>query len=276
VKNHYELLGVVHGAPSEEIKRAFRREIARYHPDKVQHLGPEFQEIAATRAAELTEAYRVLMDAASRRQYDGELESAGVETLHPPPAASPSAARAAEQAAEPQPRPGAPAAEPLPRSHVERQFHQDRATTNDFVRKAAIAKLRDALMALAGSATPVTAGGFDAAYLIKPRKQLFKKADPQVRLLARFLPHVDAAAVEEVWPFALKSGGLDGVICLMLLGTSVAPARELGAAVAELRRKTRTGAPIIVPVDVRDWEALFPPEAPDIARQVVQRLKSGS
>ena len=33
-----------------------RREIARYHPDKVQHLGPEFQEIAATRAAELTEA----------------------------------------------------------------------------------------------------------------------------------------------------------------------------------------------------------------------------
>jgi hypothetical protein len=276
VKNHYELLGVVHGAPSDEIKRAFRREIARYHPDKVQHLGPEFQEIAATRAAELTEAYRVLMDAASRRQYDGELESAGVETPHPPPAASPSAAHAAERAAEPQPRPAAQAAEPLPRSRVERQFQQDRATTNDFVRKAAITKLRDALMTLAGSATPVTVAGFDAAYLIKPRKPLFKKADPQVRLLARFLPHVDAAAVEEVWPFALKSGALDGVICLMLLGTSVSPARELGAAVAELRRKTRTGAPIIVPVDVRDWEALFPPEAPDIVRQVVEQLKSGS
>ena len=34
-------------APADEIKKAFRREIARYHPDKVQHLGQEFQEMAA-------------------------------------------------------------------------------------------------------------------------------------------------------------------------------------------------------------------------------------
>ena len=33
-------------APADEIKKAFRREIARYHPDKVQHLGQEFQEMA--------------------------------------------------------------------------------------------------------------------------------------------------------------------------------------------------------------------------------------
>ena len=34
-------------ASADEIKRAFRQQIARYHPDKVQHLGKEFQALAA-------------------------------------------------------------------------------------------------------------------------------------------------------------------------------------------------------------------------------------
>ena len=74
VKTHYDLLGIQPAAAADEVKRAFRREIARYHPDKVQHLGPEFQEIAATRAAELTEAYRVLMDTQLRERYDAALQ----------------------------------------------------------------------------------------------------------------------------------------------------------------------------------------------------------
>jgi DnaJ-domain-containing protein 1 len=47
-------------APADEVKRAFRTQIARHRPDKVQHLGKEFQSMAADRAAELTEAYRIL------------------------------------------------------------------------------------------------------------------------------------------------------------------------------------------------------------------------
>ncbi len=35
VKTHYELLGVDPTADADAIKKAFRREIARYHPDKV-------------------------------------------------------------------------------------------------------------------------------------------------------------------------------------------------------------------------------------------------
>ena len=51
-QDFYELLGVARDASSEDIKKAFRQQIARYHPDKVQHLGKEFQEMAAERAAE--------------------------------------------------------------------------------------------------------------------------------------------------------------------------------------------------------------------------------
>jgi hypothetical protein len=55
----------------------------------------------------------------------------------------------------------------------------------------------------------------------------------------------------------------------------LAPARDLAAAVAEQRRKTRKSAPVLVPVDVRDWEALFPPEAPAAVRAILQRLRDG-
>ena len=51
MKTHYELLGLTPTADADTIKKAFRREIARYHPDKVVHLGAEFQEMARSRAA---------------------------------------------------------------------------------------------------------------------------------------------------------------------------------------------------------------------------------
>jgi hypothetical protein len=117
--------------------------------------------------------------------------------------------------------------------------------------------------------------GFDTAHVIKPPKGLFRKAEQPVRLLARFVPQVDAAAVEHAWPLVSGAGAFDGVVCLMLLGIGVSPARELSAAVADQRRKARGAGPVVVPVNVRDWEALFPPETPEVVRQVVQRLRTG-
>ena len=259
MKTHYQLLGLDPAAPADEIKRAFRREIARYHPDKVQHLGPEFQEIAATRAAELTEAYRILMDTASRRTYDEAALGTGIEYDPDPAPRRPPAFGTAP-----------PAEEPARSRAVERA-----TTTGDVLRRAVIAKLREAVGRLNG-AERLTVAGFDAAFVINPRRSLFKKAESPVRLLARFVTQVDGAAVEQAWPLATKTGALDEVICLMLLGSGVSSAKDLGIAVAEQRRKTRTGAPVVVPVDVRDWEALFPPEVPDAVRQVVQSLRDGS
>jgi len=265
LKTYYELLTVAPGVSTDEIKKAFRREIARYHPDKVQHLGTEFQEIAAVRASELTEAYRILMDEEARRRYD--------ESLTDEPGTAPHAAArpAAPVAARPVQAP-----ESAPPSGLDRRFQQERATTSDFVRKAGVSRLRDAVAAITGGTPALPIPGFDAAFDVKGKSGLFKKGEAPVRLLARFVPQVDADAVAACWPLAVKAAKGNDPVCLLLLGNGgVAPARELAVAIAEHRRKSRAPGPVLIPVDVRDWEALFPPEAPATVRAIVQWLREG-
>jgi DnaJ-domain-containing protein 1 len=47
-------------ASPEEIKAAYRRLAAQYHPDKVQHLGRDLQDLAETRFKEIQQAYDFL------------------------------------------------------------------------------------------------------------------------------------------------------------------------------------------------------------------------
>src|SRR5260370_31314688 len=96
------MLSVASDGPADDIKKAFRREIARYHPDKVQHLGQEFQVMASGIAADLTEAYRILMDPALRATYDEDRFGAAGADRSPKPAQGPSESR------DPQPPPAAP------------------------------------------------------------------------------------------------------------------------------------------------------------------------
>lgn len=56
----YELLGLARGASPEQIKAAYRREMAKYHPDKVNHLAPEFRALAERRAKAIQRAYERL------------------------------------------------------------------------------------------------------------------------------------------------------------------------------------------------------------------------
>jgi hypothetical protein len=56
----YRLLEVSPRASPEEIKAAYRRAVARYHPDKVAHLGMEFQELAHKKLLAIQQAYEVL------------------------------------------------------------------------------------------------------------------------------------------------------------------------------------------------------------------------
>ena len=259
------MLSVGPDAPSDEIKKAFRREIARYHPDKVQHLGPEFQEMASGIAADLTEAYRILMDPALRTKYDEERRTAGPPPIMPgprPPAPAP---------VPPHPPPGGfadPGPPPPP---------PPRPTAGlDFVRRAALSKIREAIDDVLGSSEPFSAPGFDVALVTRPKKGLFRKAEESVCVVVKFVPFVDPEAVAAVWGPASKLRAPGAASCaVILLGPGLAPQRDLAAAISDLRRKARGAGPVLVPVDVRDWEALFPLETPGPVRSLIQRLKDG-
>lgn len=83
----YELLGVSRSASPEEIKRAYRREIARYHPDRFVNAGPEDLEYARRRSQLLTEAYATLSNPSTRSAYnlDRRRQSTGKPSRPTPP-----------------------------------------------------------------------------------------------------------------------------------------------------------------------------------------------
>jgi preprotein translocase subunit Sec63 len=56
----WAVLGVARGASPDEIARAYREQLKRYHPDRVADLGPELQQVAHRKTVELQRAYAEL------------------------------------------------------------------------------------------------------------------------------------------------------------------------------------------------------------------------
>jgi len=54
----YKILEIDQSASDQEIKRAYRSMAARFHPDKVHHLGPDFQKLADAKFKAINEAYQ--------------------------------------------------------------------------------------------------------------------------------------------------------------------------------------------------------------------------
>jgi hypothetical protein len=276
VRNFYDMLTVAPDAPADEIKKAFRREIARYHPDKVQHLGPEFQDMASGIAADLTEAYRILMDPALRAKYNEDLfgapgSDAAPRTTHHHPPASP------ESEPPPPPPPPSSSSSSSSSSWAGSDFAAPPRSSSsagvEFVKKASLSRVKDAVEEVLGNPESGHVTGFDLAVLSNPKRGLFKKADEKIRLLVRFVPLVDPEAVADVWISAMKGKLPDSILCVLLMGPGLAPAKDLATAISEQRRKSRNAGPVLVPVDVRDWEALFPPDTPASVRSLIQRLR---
>jgi curved DNA-binding protein CbpA len=261
--NYYELLEIAPDASADEVKRSFRAQIARYHPDKVQHLGKEFQNMAAERAAALTEAYRILSDEGRRAEYDRACAEAASGTIEPTP---PQDAPSPTDSSSPPPSKAAT----LPRAG---QFTAERATRDEFVRRAAVSRLRTGVDAISGDYEAAQLRGFDLA--LKPRSKMFGRND-NPRLLARFVSTVDSAALADAWAQAVKWGDTKrDEVCVLLLGSALAPASELAQEITEQRRKSRGAKVTVIPVDVRVWEARMPLDAPVVAKALLGFLKNG-
>lgn len=271
MKTHYELLSLESSADADAIKKAFRREIARYHPDKVIHLGAEFQEMAATRAAELTVAYKTLSDPALRAEYDAGL-TAGV----PPPYVPPPPAReepAAKVAAEPQVE---DIHTPPPPAGNKARFASERADRDLILRRAIAARVQSTVEALYGKLETPMVRGFDLA-MVPVAKPRFMGAPPP-RVLVKIVDTADAAAITESWTGASRAklhSGKSPVIVL-LFARHIASQRELSKANDTVSRgRKAAGAPdelAVVVVDVADWSCRLPPGVSTAVRKLADQI----
>ena len=265
-KPFYELLSVAPDASVDEIKRAFRREIAKYHPDKVQHLGAEFQEIAAAKAADLTRAYKTLTDPVARAEYDAD-DGVITGTV----ASRPVGATAAAPPQRP-PQSSASTSEPPPGASGASVFQQERAGASDLVQRATVARFRSALTGEFQSWEEFSLSGFQVTCI--PKAKFWSLKLPP-RVLGRFVPQVDGSALTDAWDMASripKDSQRDTCI-VFLMGPAIAPAGELAAALKESMRKATKTRLVMVPVNTRSWSAHVPTDAPPLVKALVARLK---
>lgn len=75
MKNPYEVLGVKEGASDEEIKRAYRELVKKYHPDK--YVNNPLADLAAEKMKEINEAYDALTKGGNGNGYSSSQSSYG-------------------------------------------------------------------------------------------------------------------------------------------------------------------------------------------------------
>jgi hypothetical protein len=277
VKTHYEILGLEPTADADAIKKAFRREIARYHPDKVIHLGAEFQEMAATRAAELTVAYKTLTDAALREEYNASL-AAGTSPPYVPetPLSDPVGDAAA-------PHPPPPTLEDIKRETPsptggKGRFASERADRDVILKRAITGRVRAIVEALYGKLETPAVRGFDLAMvpIAKPR---FIGAPPP-RVLVRVLDKVDGAAITEAHGAASRARVHSGKspVAVLLFARQIAPQMEISKAnEATARQRKAPDAPeevAVVAVDIADWSCRLPPNCSAAVHKLTDQICS--
>ena len=271
MKTHYELLSLPSTTDADAIKKAFRREIARYHPDKVIHLGAEFQDMAATRAAELTVAYKTLSDPALREEYDASIQ-AGVP---PPPVA---------QTPPPELRAPAPAPPPVaedtppPPPGTKGRFASERADRDVILKRAIAGRVHGIVEALYGKVETPTVRGFDLAMvpLAKPR---FLGSHPP-RVLVKVAGTADAAAITEAYGAASRARLHAGKspIVVLLFARTIASQPELSKAnEANARGRKAPDSPeevAVVVVDTADWSCRLPPGCSPAVHKLTEQICS--
>ena len=80
MKDYYQLLQISQEASTEEIRKAFRREAKKYHPDLYQGDSSTERQEFQKRFVAITQAYETLSSPVSRREYDSKLKSYQAQT----------------------------------------------------------------------------------------------------------------------------------------------------------------------------------------------------
>jgi len=73
--DHYAILGVSRDADGDTLKAAHRKLVFDYHPDRYEHLAPEFKKLAERRIRHIQDAYDILSDPKSRAEFDYALDN---------------------------------------------------------------------------------------------------------------------------------------------------------------------------------------------------------
>lgn len=276
VKTHYEILGLDPTADADAIKKAFRKEIARYHPDKVIHLGAEFQEMAATRAAELTVAYKTLTDPGLREEYDASLASGAPPQVAPPPRPAP-----VEDPAQPaQPPPTLEDIKretPLPTGGKGR-FASERADRDAILKRAITGRMLGIVEALYGKLETPAVRGFDLA-MVPVAKPRFLGAPPP-RVLVRILDLVDGAAITDAYGAASRARVHSGKspVAVLLFARKIASQPEISKAnQANARQRKTPDGPAevaVVAVDIADWSCRLPPNCSAAIHKLTDQICS--
>jgi hypothetical protein len=76
--DHFQILNVARGASTNEIKKAFRQEIAVYHPDRFMRASDDEKSYARARSQRINEAFRVLRDDQLRENYNMTMPGGGI------------------------------------------------------------------------------------------------------------------------------------------------------------------------------------------------------
>jgi hypothetical protein len=239
----------------------------------------------------------VLSNADLRADYDRQLQVGAVRlastpappppharqpAAEPPPRGPRAAGPGPSQSSGPGPSTGAPpktnATGPggTPGEFVSDAFKYQRLVRDDYVKKEALKRLRDAVLTTFDQAEEYQGLGFDVALLVRPRRGFVKLLDRPLLVCGRYVPRVDAAAIQDAWARVIRLGKLSRDVALFLLANDLAPQMELTGTLNELKdRLGRVAAESrisVVPLDVHDWKAILFGDTPPVVRMVLDRL----
>ena len=254
---------------ADEIKKAFRAQIARYHPDKVQHLGQEFQEMAARRAAELTEAYRILSDEAAARNTTGRRRRRAGCRRHGA-GRPPQHGRAATGV-------GGAAAVAGHRASRRTSVHGGarRARTSSSARRRSSRLRTGDRRRSAADYDESQLRGFDLA-LTPPKQELFGRSN-EAQAARDVRPDASIATRSRMrGPGRANGATRRDEVCVLLLGTALAPASELAGAITEQRQEVARRQVTLMSRSTCVTGTRVPPDAPAVGQGAARAPQEAS